>query len=79
MGLNLSTNLPIFADTFQAMRRHRPLKEYSVFVGIRVACTSFSPYTLVPMATFLKSRTKWYLLFSDSATTSAQCVFGAKI
>ena len=28
------------------MWRHRPLKEYSVFVGIRVACTSFSPYIL---------------------------------
>ena len=45
MGLHLS-NLPMFVYTFQAMWRHRPLKEYSVFVGIRVACTSFSPYTL---------------------------------
>ena len=24
------------------------------------------------------SHTEWYLHFSDSATTSAQCVFGAK-
>ena len=47
MGLNLSTNLPMFVYTFQAMWRHRPLKEYSVFVGICVACTFFSPYTLV--------------------------------
>ena len=28
MGLNLSTNLPMFVYTFQAMWRHRPLKEY---------------------------------------------------
>ena len=46
MGLNLSTNLPMFVYTFQTMWRHRPLKEYSVFVWIHVACTSFSPYTL---------------------------------
>ena len=46
MGLNLSTNLPMFVYTFQAMWRHRPLKECSVFVGIRVACTFFSLYTL---------------------------------
>ena len=46
MGLNLSMNLPMFVYTFQAMWRHRPLKEYSVFVGIRVASTFFSPYTL---------------------------------
>ena len=39
MGLNLSTNLPMFVHTFQAMGRHRPLKEYSVFVGIPVAST----------------------------------------
>ena len=47
IGLNLSTNLPMFVYTFQAMWRHRPLKEYLVFVGIRVACTFFSLYTLV--------------------------------
>ena len=47
IGLNLSTNLPMSVYTFQAMWRHRPLKEYSVFVGIRVACTSFSPYSFV--------------------------------
>ena len=35
MGLNLSTNLPMFVYTFEAMWRQRPLKEYSVFVGIR--------------------------------------------
>ena len=46
MGLNLSTNLPMFLYTFHAMWRHRPLKECSVFVGIRVACTFFSRYTL---------------------------------
>ena len=46
MGLNLSMNLPMFVYTFQAMWRHRSMKEYSVFVGIRVACTSFNPYTL---------------------------------
>ena len=46
MGLNLSTNLPMFVYAFQAMWRHRPLKEYSVFVGIRVASTFFSLYTL---------------------------------
>ena len=46
MGLNVASNLPMFVYTFQAMWRHRPLKEYSVFIGIRVACTSFSPYTL---------------------------------
>ena len=46
MGLNLSTNLTMFVYTFQAMWRHRPLKEYSIFVGILVACTSFSSYTL---------------------------------
>ena len=46
MGLNLSTNLPMFVFTFQAMWRHRPLKEYSVFVGVRAAWTSFTPYTL---------------------------------
>ena len=44
--LNLSTNLPMFFDTFQAMWRHRPLEEYLVFVGIRDAHTSFSPFTL---------------------------------
>ena len=46
MGLNLATNLPMFVYTFQAMWHHRPLKEYSVYVGIRAACTSISPYTL---------------------------------
>ena len=46
MGLNLSTNLPMFVYTFQGMWRHRPLKECSVFVGIRVGCTFFSLYTL---------------------------------
>ena len=46
MGLNLSTDLPMFVYTFQVMWRHRSLKGYSVFVGIRFACTSFSPYTL---------------------------------
>ena len=44
--LNLSTNLPMFVYIFQAMWRHRPLEEYSVFVGIRAAHTSFSPFTL---------------------------------
>ena len=47
MGLNLSTNLPMFVYTFQAMWRHRPLDEYLVFVGIRAAHTSLSPFTLV--------------------------------
>ena len=46
MWLNLSTNLPMFVYTFQAMWRHRPLEEYLVFVGIRSAHTSFSPFTL---------------------------------
>ena len=46
MGLNVSTNLPMFVYTFQAMWRHRPLEEYLVFVGIRAAHTSFSPFTL---------------------------------
>ena len=46
MGLNLLTNLPMFAYTFQDMWRHRPLEEVLVFVGIRVAHTSFSPFTL---------------------------------
>ena len=46
MGLNLSTYLPIFVHTFRAMWRHRPLKEYSVFVGIRAASTFLSLYTL---------------------------------
>ena len=45
--LNLSMNLPMFVYTFQAMWRHRPLKEYSVFVGIRAASTFLSLYTLV--------------------------------
>ena len=47
MGLNLSTNLPMFFYTFQAMWRHRPLEKYLVFVGIRAAHTSYSPFTLV--------------------------------
>ena len=47
MGLNLSTNLPLFVYTFQAMWRHRPLEEYSVFVGIRAAYSFFSPFTLM--------------------------------
>ena len=47
MGLNLSKNLPMFVYTFEAMRRHRPLEEYLVFVGIRAVHTSFSPFTLV--------------------------------
>ena len=46
MGLNLSKNLPMFVYTFQAMWRHQPLEEYLVFVGIRDAHTSFSPFTL---------------------------------
>ena len=46
MGLNLSTNLPMFVYTFKAMSRHRSLEEYLVFVGIRAALTSFSPFTL---------------------------------
>ena len=46
MGLNISTNLPMFVHTFQAMCRHRPLEEYLYFVGIRAAHTSFSPFTL---------------------------------
>ena len=46
MGLNLSMNLPMFVHTFQAIWRHRPLKEYLVFVGIRAAHTSFSLFTL---------------------------------
>ena len=53
MGLNLSTNLPLFVYTFQAMWRHRPLKEYSFFIGIRVACTFFSPYTLTHTMTHI--------------------------
>ena len=47
MGLHLSTNLPMFVHTFRAMWRHRPLEEYLVFVGIRAAHTSFSPFTLL--------------------------------
>ena len=47
MGLNLSTNLPMFVYTFQAMWRHRPLEVYLVFVGIRAAHTSVSPFTLL--------------------------------
>ena len=46
MGLNLSTNLPMFVYTFQEMWRHRHLEEYLIFVGIRAAYTSFSPFTL---------------------------------
>ena len=46
MGLNISTNLPMFVYTLQAMWRHRPLEEYLVFVGIHAAHTSFSPFTL---------------------------------
>ena len=71
MGLNLSMNLPMFVYTFQAMWHHRPLKEYSVFVGIRIACTSFSPYTLditTPIADIsVPSRyLHWYLTHSYS-------------
>ena len=36
----------MFVYTFQAMWRHRPLKKYSVFVGIRAASTFLSLYTL---------------------------------
>ena len=53
MGLNLSTNLPMFVYTFQAMWRNRPLKEHSVFVGIRVASTFFSLYTLAQTISIL--------------------------
>ena len=34
--------------------------------------------TLVHEFHILYSHTEWYLLFADSATTSAQCVFGPK-
>ena len=47
MELNLSTSLPMFVYTFQAMWRHRPVEEYLVIVGIRAAHTSFSLFTLV--------------------------------
>ena len=52
MGLNLSTILPMFVYPFQAMWRHRPSEEYFVFVGIRAAHTSFSPFTLDFTSTF---------------------------
>ena len=52
MELNLSTNLPMFVCTFQAMWRHRPLEAYVVFVGIRAAHTSFSPFTLILRALY---------------------------
>ena len=55
MWLNLSTNLPMFVYTFQAMWRHRPLEEYLVFVGIRAAHTSISPFTLVTPVLILNS------------------------
>ena len=44
--LNLSTNLPMFVYTFQAMWRHRPLEGYLFFVGIRDEHSSFSPFAL---------------------------------
>ena len=56
MRLNLSTNLPMFVYSFQAMLRHRPSNEYSVFVGIRVACTFFSPYTLTEASPIVSTR-----------------------
>ena len=61
MGLNLSTNLPMFVYTFQAMWCHRPLKEYSVFVGIRAASTFLSLYTLSKWPC-LTNNDYWYKL-----------------
>ena len=52
MRLNLSTKLPMFVYTFQAMWRHRPLEEYLVFVGIRAAHTSFTPFNFMLVAQF---------------------------
>ena len=82
MGLNLSMNLPMFVCTFQAMWRHRPLKEYSVFFWILFVCTSFSPYTLVGTSLFsshvnspvLQVRWLWLQPRERAAGSSAQVV-----
>ena len=62
MGLNLSTNLPMFVYTFQAIWRHRPLKECWVFVGIRAVSTFFSPNHL---------NTLWSALLANSLSIPA--------
>ena len=74
MGLNLSTNLPMFVYSFQSMWRHRPLKEYSGFVGISVACTSFSPYTLTTynMVFFYREKIFFLQYIWDTAETTAR-------
>ena len=56
----------MFVYTFQDMWRRRPLEEYLVFVGIRAAHTSFSPFTSTP-TTLLRhfiSKTFTLLIFS---------------
>ena len=64
MRLNLPTNLPMCVYTFQAMWRHRPLEEYLVFVGIRDAHTSFSPFTLTTLASVVCRRTFFFSFFA---------------
>ena len=65
MGLNLSTNLPMFIYTFQAMWRHRPVEEYLVFVGIRAAHTSISPFTLVAADCILSKKSLIQFMWND--------------
>ena len=71
MGLNLSTSLSMFAYSFQAMWRHRPLEEYSAFVRIRAAHTSFSPFTLEETASKWRTAAWCTLIWMDALFVSS--------
>ena len=72
----------IFRARFTAYHNHVSLLTFIVFFFILFhSCCSHARVfgkTLVHEFLISSSHTEWYLLFSDSATSSAQCVFGAK-
>ena len=68
---------------FSSFRTHASLFTFFVcfFILYHSCCCHARLFgkTLVHEFPISYSLTEWYLNFSDNATTSAQCVFGAKI
>ena len=71
-----------FRSRFTSFRTHSSLLMFFVcfFILCRSCCSHARVFgkTLVYEFPISYSHSEWYLFFSDSATTSAQCVFGAK-
>ena len=82
VGCDRSSGLIFFRARFAAFHTHASLLTFFIcfFILFRSYCSHARVFgkALVHEFPIFCSHTEQYLLFSDSETTSAQCVFGAK-